>query len=141
MNCYDIMKKALVTLEPSDSVKFASQLMFDSNVGFLPVTENGRAIGILTDRDIALRLVRQEKSYDTPVSDIMTQEVVSCSPYDSVECAADLMAENQVSRLLLNDENGQLVGVLSLSDLPKVNAEKAVETLRGVSEREAPSPI
>ncbi len=141
MNCNDIMKKALVTLKPSDSAQFASQLMFDSNVGFLPVTENGKAIGILTDRDIALRLVRQGKAFDTPVSDIMTHEVISCSPYDTVECAADLMAEHQVSRLLLNDENGELVGVLSLSDLPKANAEKAVETLKEVSEREAPSPI
>ena len=72
MNCNDLMKKSLVTLKANEPAYLASKFMADANVGFLPVCEDGKVIGVLTDRDIALRVVRFNKPADTPASDIMT---------------------------------------------------------------------
>ncbi|MBI5546931.1 MAG: CBS domain-containing protein [Deltaproteobacteria bacterium] len=140
MNCNDIMKKAVLFLNRDDTVQAAAKLMADANIGFLPVCDSGKCIGTLTDRDIVLRLVCFDRPASTRVGDIMTHDVVACSPWDSVETAAQTMADNQVSRLLINDEDGRLVGIISLSDLPRASAEKAFEAFREISEREsAPS--
>jgi len=140
MNCEDFMKKAVVFLTRNDTAQAAARLMADSNVGFLPVCEGRKCVGVLTDRDLALRVVAQEKAASTPVNDIMTRDIVTCSPNDGIEIAADAMIENQISRLAVTNDDGELVGIISLSDLPTVDAEAAYEAFRGVSAREAHLP-
>lgn len=138
MTCSDIMKKAVVYLNKDDTAQIAAKLMADANVGFLPVCDRRMCIGTLTDRDITLRVVAADKSASTLVGDIMTKDVIACRPSDSIETAADTMAENQVSRLLVTESSGELVGIISLSDLPRADAEKALEAFRDVASREAP---
>ena len=137
MNCSDLMKKAIVYLNPEDTAQTAARLMADSNVGFLPVCEDGKAIGTVTDRDIALRIVREGKAATIPVRDIMTHDVIACGPDDSIEEAAEVMAEHQVSRLMINGPDGKLLGIISLSDLPRADAESAFHAFQDVTEREA----
>ncbi|MGC4122762.1 MAG: CBS domain-containing protein [Myxococcales bacterium] len=141
MNCSDIMKKAVVFLGKGDTALTAAKLMNDSNVGFLPVCEDGKAIGTLTDRDICCRVVAYDKPSSTFVGDVMTHDVVACLPEDSIDTAAQTMADNQVSRLLICDSNNILKGIISLSDLPQASAEQAYQAFQGVTEREsAPQP-
>lgn len=139
MTCSDIMKKVVVYLSKADSAQVAAKLMADANVGFLPVCDGGKCVGTLTDRDIALRVVCDNKPASTMVGDIMTKDVIACSPNDSAEKAAEVMADAQVSRLLINDENGFLVGILSFSDLPRPLADQAFEGIKEVSEQPSTS--
>lgn len=140
MRCDELMKTNVRCITEGDTVQSAAEKMADDNIGFLPVCdEKGRPIGTLTDRDIAIRVAAEDRlASGTPVKQVMTREVVSCSPSDDLSVAEDLMAKNHKSRILIVDDDDKLVGVISLSDLPKAaGAEAAYDTMRRVTEREA----
>ena len=139
MLCETLMKTSVECVTPDESVVSAARLMRDGNLGFLPVCEeySGRVLGAVTDRDITLRLVAERLPLWTRVEDVMTREVIACSPEDDLDAAQDLMAENQVSRIMCIDDDEQLVGVISLSDVAQMDGAHAVRTLEQVSAREA----
>lgn len=137
MLCEHLMKQMVECVSPADSVRDAAQRMRGENIGFLPVCDGERhVLGTVTDRDIAMRVVADDKPTDIAVEQIMTKEVVACRPSDSVTKARRVMGENQKSRLLCTDEDGHLVGVISLSDLAEIEPAGAVRTLREVALRE-----
>jgi CBS domain-containing protein len=139
MRCQEIMKSELECAGPGDTLEDAARRMRDNNVGFLPVCDAaGKVIGTLTDRDIAIRGVAQGRPTSTAAQDIMTRDLVSCRPEDDLETAERLMGSNQKSRILCINDDGQLCGVISLSDLARhAPSPRASQTLRRVSEREA----
>jgi len=139
MLCETLMKSSVECVTPDESVVSAARLMRDGNLGFLPVCEeySGRVLGAITDRDIALRLVAERRPLWTRVEDVMTRDVIACGPEDDLEAAEDLMAENQVSRIMCIDEDEQVVGVISLSDIAQLDGAHAVHTLEQVSARES----
>jgi CBS domain-containing protein len=137
MLCEDIMKTDVESVSPVDTIQDAARRMRDDNVGFLPVCDESRQVlGTITDRDIALRAVAEAQPASTPVEDIMSGEVVACSPKDTIDTALQLMAENHKSRIMCLDDEGRLIGIISLSDIAQLVGE-ASETLRQVSDREA----
>jgi CBS domain-containing protein len=137
MLCEDIMKTDVESVSPVDTIQDAARRMRDDNVGFLPVCDESRQVlGTITDRDIAIRAVAEAQPASTPVEDIMTGEVVACSPKDTIDTALQLMAENHKSRIMCLDDEGRLIGIISLSDIAQLVGE-ASETLRQVSDREA----
>jgi CBS domain-containing protein len=92
--------------------------MRDLDVGLMPVSDNNQLLGILTDRDIAIRAVAQARDpRNTPVRDVMTTDMVFCYDDQDVSEAARLMQEKQIRRLLIRDHTMHLVGVVSLGDL------------------------
>ena len=136
MLCEDVMKTDVECVSPVDTIEDAARKMRDENLGFLPVCdESKQVLGTITDRDIAIRAVADSLPGSTPVEEVMTGEVVACSPRDSLETALQLMAENHKSRIMCLDEEGRLVGVISLSDIAQLVGD-ASETLRQVSDRE-----
>jgi CBS domain-containing protein len=141
MTCEEIMKKNATRVEPTDTVKLAASKMRAQNLGFLPVCEkDGKVVGTLTDRDIAIRLVAEGKDgAATTVNEIMTREPVGCSAADDIETAAELMAKHQKSRIVCFDEEGKkLLGVISLSDLAQAaDRQRVADTMRRVTERES----
>jgi CBS domain-containing protein len=139
MKCQELMKREVECVSPRDHVADAAIRMRDENVGFLPVCDQSRkALGTITDRDIAIRIVASKKPHTTFVEDVMTREVVACSPHDDIRNAEKLMAENHKSRIMCVDKDGLLVGVISLSDIAqREGARRAADTLRQVSERES----
>jgi CBS domain-containing protein len=139
MQCETIMKRKVEYVSPQDTAQRAACLMRDENVGFLPICDPSmKVLGAVTDRDIAVRLVAPGKTAGTPVIDIMTHEVVSCSPKDDLRKAERLMAEHRKSRIMCIDESGRLAGVISLSDIAQhESALRASDTLRDVTAREA----
>jgi CBS domain-containing protein len=133
------MKTNVECVTPQDSVETAAQVMRARNIGFLPVCDEktDRVVGTVTDRDIAIRVVAEHKSASTRVASIMTRDAVVCRPEDDLATAEELMTENLVSRIMCVDEQDELVGVISLSDLAQFDGESAIRTLEQVSAREA----
>jgi CBS domain-containing protein len=116
MNIRDVMTPNPRTVTPGDSIQNAARIMRDEDTGAVPVVENGRAVGIVTDRDIVVRAVAEDGQLNRPVRDIVTSSIVSATPDMSTREAADLLSEYQVRRLPVV-ENERLVGIVSIGDL------------------------
>jgi|SRR5215469_15133593 len=142
MRIAEIMSADVHLVGPDDTVQSAAKMMADEDVGFLPVGENDRLIGMLTDRDIALRAVAQGKDpKKTKVRDIMTAKVLYCTDEDDVADAAENMAELRIRRLPIVDSNKRLVGIVSLGDIAfRHKADVAGATLEGVCTPDASHP-
>jgi CBS domain-containing protein len=141
--CAEVMKSDVRTVGEGDSVSRAADLMAVANVGFLPVIDSQRrVVGTLTDRDIVVRVVAQGRlSAECRVGEVMSRDVVSCRPDDDLALAEALMAQCQISRLAITDEEGTLAGIISLSDVAKrAPAGRAGATLRAVAAREVQRP-
>jgi CBS domain-containing protein len=114
----DVMSETLVTAEVDASLAMAAALMRDADVGWLPVVDEGRVVGALSDRDIVLRATAEGESPKTmPVRAVMSPGVIACRADDPVETAARLMREHRVRRLLVVEADGTPTGVVSLGDL------------------------
>jgi CBS domain-containing protein len=110
--------------------------MLSADAGSIPVTEGDRLIGMITDRDIAVRGVAKGYGPDTPVRELMTDDVVSVRTDEDVDDVASKMSRAQVRRLPVIDEQERLCGIVSLGDLARETSDdSAREALEGVSER------
>ena len=116
MNIREVMTANPRCVSPNDSIQNAACIMRDEDTGAVPVVENGRAVGIVTDRDIVVRAVAEGGQLNRPVRDIVTGSLVSASPDMSTREAAELMSEHQIRRLAVV-ENERLVGIVSIGDL------------------------
>ena len=126
MNISDLMSKDPCTVTPDTPVSEAARLMKEEDVGMVPVIERvggaetrGRLVGVITDRDIAIRTVAEGRASDSPVRDVMSSGVRTATPDDSVESVMELMGREQVRRVPIVDERGSLVGVVSQADLAR----------------------
>jgi CBS domain-containing protein len=136
----DVMTKNVATVSPNQTVQEAAQIMSEKNIGALPVVENGQVIGMITDRDITLRTSAQGKDpASIRVSEVMTNRVVTGTPDMSVQEAANLMAQHQVRRLPIV-ENNQLQGMVALGDIATNSAsdQAAGQALSNISEPSQP---
>lgn len=119
MQVREIMTTRIVSVQPNTSVKDAALMMNRHNIGSVPVVDGASVRGMLTDRDIVLRCVAENRDATTlKVTDICSQGAVSVRPDQSVSDAMNLMSTEQVRRLPVVD-NGQLVGMLSLADVAR----------------------
>lgn len=132
-----MMTPEVEVVEEGDAVLVAADKMRKTNLGFLPVVDKrGRAIGTISDRDIAIRLVAEDLPSSTAVWTVMTRGVIACRTVDNVNYAAELMAEHGISRIICLDASERPVGILSLSDLAMWGEEQTGDTLRRVREKE-----
>lgn len=139
MKCSELMKTNVKCVEIDDTVMDAAAIMKEAGVGFLPVTDaNGLPLGVITDRDIVVRVVAEGRDTATcTVAGAMTLETISCGPDDDIEVAEKRMAAEHKSRILVRDEDGAVVGVISLSDIAAADTpEKAGATLKQIASRE-----
>jgi len=141
MKIQEVMTRAVKTLTPRDTVQHAAEQMALLDIGAVPVERDGKPIGIVSDRDIVLRAVA--KGYDsgkTTVSDVMTTELQTVRPEDSIEKVADLMKARQIRRVLVVNDDGQLAGIASLGDLVTEEEAKQLsgEVLADVSAPQRP---
>ncbi len=136
MNINDIMTTDLITCNVDETLAQAAQKMQRENIGFCPVVQNNQLVGVLTDRDIAVRAVALGEDVNTKtVSSIMTPTFITGDPNMSLEDACLLMSENQIRRLPIV-ENGELIGVVALADLAIDFDEEDIvaQTLEKISE-------
>lgn len=140
MQLRDIMTRCVETVSSSTSVQEASRRMAQMNIGFLVVADEGEPSGVLTDRDIVVRVVAEGLDPLTLVSEAMTPTCEVMDETTSVEEASQVMKDKQIRRLVICDAGGELAGVVSLGDLAcdGDDEELAGETLERISEPAAP---
>lgn len=118
MKTQALMSSPAITASPDLPIRDAASLMRDHDIGVLPVVSGGVPVGVLTDRDIVVRLLSQADAFvDVSVSSAMSAGAKSCFADQDVSEAATIMGDNQVPRLLLTDRSMQLLGILSLGDI------------------------
>ena len=113
----DIATQRVRTITPMTTVRQASEIMEAHNIGFLPVVKNGQALGVVTDRDIAIRAFQRGAPMGQLVESIMSKDLVCVPETASVDEVAKKMAEKAIRRVLVTNNEGGLVGVISLDDL------------------------
>jgi CBS domain-containing protein len=137
MNVSEVMSRDVKIASPEDTLQHAAQMMEGIDAGSLPVGENDRLIGILTDRDITLRAVARGKAPDQcKVRDVMSASIKYVYEDDTLEKVAKSMGDLQVRRLPVLDRQKRLVGIVSLGDLALKKTESAGKALKKVSEPE-----
>ena len=136
MKVSDAMTSQVSTAAPTDTIRKVAQTMAHIDSGAVPIVENGKVIGLITDRDIVLRVVAEGRSFDSPVSDSMSEgDVQSILAEDNLADASAKMASHQIRRLVVLDDAGKLTGILSLGDVAKDYGAKQVgKTLEDISE-------
>jgi CBS domain-containing protein len=135
MKVSEAMTREVEIIDPNAAVGDAARRMRDDNVGALPVGENDRLIGIVTDRDIVVRGVADNRlGGTTAVRDVMSEHVYYCFDDDDLEQAAKIMAEHQVRRLPVLNQDKRLVGIVALADLALTPTEASHAALKGISE-------
>jgi CBS domain-containing protein len=135
MKVSEVMTRDVQTIRPDDPVQQAASFMLSAVAGSIPVTDGERLIGMITDRDIAVRGIAKGYGPDTPVRELMTDDVICVREDDNVEDIASKMSEAQVRRLPVIDGNDRLCGIVSLGDLSReADDDYASEALEGVSE-------
>lgn len=138
MKIQDIMSADPNTVTPDTPITEAARLMKNHNIGMLPVVESEgsrRLVGVITDRDITIRHVAEGHLSDCPVREAMTDNVSTCKADENVDRVMNLMAQEQVRRIPIVDERGDLVGVVSQADivLESGDGKKAEETVEQIS--------
>ena len=138
MRCQEILSREIVSCMESDTIQMVALKMRDANVGFLPVCDHeGMTVGVVTDRDLALRACAVGLDPKrTPVTEVMTHQVLSCRLDDDLRHVEGLMANNRKSRILVQDAAGHPIGVISLPDIARYDRIFASETMRRVTGRE-----
>jgi CBS domain-containing protein len=135
MRISEIMTRDPELIDPTASIRDAAQRMKSEDIGALPVGENDRLVGMVTDRDIALRAVADGRDpSSTTVRDVMSEKIYYCFEDDDVESAARCMAENQVRRLPILNRDKRLTGIVALADIAQSGEECEKTALEGVSE-------
>lgn len=119
MKVRDAMAQTISCASPGDRIQDAARAMRDEDAGFIPVVDEGRLVGVLTDRDIVLRSIAEGATdpRDGSVADVMSTEVRTIAPEDDLDDAARIMSDAEVRRLPVVEKGGRLVGVLSHGNL------------------------
>jgi CBS domain-containing protein len=134
----DLMSRDVKVINPDMTIAEAAKQMRDGDFGMLPVGEDDRMIGTISDRDIAIRAIAEGKDSDTKVRDVMTEGVAWAYEEDSVEKAALIMSERQVRRLPVVNRNKRLVGIVALGDFA-VESSEIKPAAQALSEISKPS--
>lgn len=129
MKVSDAMSRSVRIASPNHSIRVAALAMADADIGVLPVGDGDRLVGMITDRDIAVRAVAAGMSPDTPVREVMSTEVCYCFDDQDLEEVADNMGEIKVRRLPVVNRDKRIVGFVALSNIAQSNSESAREAL------------
>jgi len=137
--CREVMTTNPVYCLPGDRVAKVAQLMKSTDIGSVPIVEDEQSrklVGIVTDRDLAVKMVAEGRDVTTAhAEDVMTRGVVTCCVEDDLEKALDAMSRNQLRRIPVVSENMKLVGIISQADVARMNApEKTGEVVKEISQ-------
>ncbi|MBP7651564.1 MAG: CBS domain-containing protein [Phenylobacterium sp.] len=134
MNVSEAMTAQVVTAGPTDSVQKVAGIMASIETGAVPIVEDDKVVGLITDRDIVLQVVAKGGALSTPASDVMSTDVQTCREGDNMADAAAQMAHHQIRRLVVVSDAGKLAGILSLGDIATDYGAKVVgKTLEEIS--------
>lgn len=136
----EVMTRGVRTLSPSDTVVLAAQAMDELNVGVIPVCDGEKLVGIVTDRDIVVRGVAQERDgKSTRLSDVMSTHVRCATEDQDVEDVLDEMADTQIRRMPVVDKEQRLVGIISLGDIAAKDPEDEIDVAESLGDISTPA--
>lgn len=124
MHVRDIMSTDFHLASPQTTVRQAAEMMRDGDFGYLPVGDNEKLKGAVTDRDIVIRAVAAGQGPETPLSDIMSATIVYCFEDDDIREAGDLMKREQIRRLAVLNDAKRLVGIVTLGDIARADEQR-----------------
>jgi CBS domain-containing protein len=134
MRVNEAMTREVRVANPTQTIRDVAKIMAELDAGAVPVGENDRLVGMITDRDIAIRAVALGKGPDTPVRDVMSQDIKYCYEDEDLEHVAENMGELQVRRLPVVNREKRLVGIVALADIARHEDHHTTgETTAGVS--------
>jgi len=134
MRVSEAMTREVRVASPGQSIRDVARMMAESDAGAMPVGDNDRLVGMITDRDIAIRAVAQGKGPDTPVRDVMsTEQVLYCYEDEELDHVAKNMSQQQVRRLPVVSRDKRLVGIVSLGDIVQSEARSAAKAVKGMT--------
>ena len=134
MKISEVMTTEVETISSEQTAREAAAFMLRADAGSIPVCDGDRVVGMITDRDIAVRGVAEGRGPDTPVSELMSDGIICAHEDDDIHAVAKRMSDEQVRRLPVLDSDDRLVGIVSLGDLSReTGGEVAHEALEGVS--------
>jgi CBS domain-containing protein len=129
----EVMTSDVKVVRPDESVQKAAAIMSEQDIGALPVCDGTRLKGMITDRDIAVRAVASGRGVDTPVREVMTEEVIWCTQDSDIQDLLKRMGADQVRRIPVLDANRNLVGIVALGDLAMQRDAGVDEALHDIS--------
>lgn len=134
MRVSEAMTREVRVASPGQSIRDVAKIMEEIDAGAMPVGDNDRLVGMITDRDIAIRAVAQGKGPDTPVRDVMsTEQVLYCYEDEELDHVAKNMSQQQVRRLPVVSRDKRLVGIVSLGNIAQSEARSASKAVKGVT--------
>ena len=135
MKVKDVMHRGVTWVEPGTSIREVARMMRDSDIGSVPVGENDRLVGIVTDRDIICRGVAGDGDMAVlTANDVMSKPIIYCGADDELDYAIRIMEKNKIRRLPVVDKDKRLTGMLALGDISEIGGqEMAGEVMRSVS--------
>lgn len=134
MKVAEMMTRGVHTAKPDDTIIGAAKLMAQCDCGALPVEDQDRLVGMITDRDIVVRALAQGRA-DARIADVMSKDIKYCFEDEEVDAVAHNMADIQMRRLPVVDRNKRLVGILSLGDIARTEQwQVSASALHGISE-------
>ena len=139
MQVKQCMSREVRVISPDDTIERAAQLMGQIDAGVLPVGENDRLVGMITDRDVAVRAVADGMAPDTPVREVMSREVCYCYEDEDLDDVAAQMSDLQVRRLPVLNRDKRLVGVVSLGDISHADDDGGLRSAAALSQVTEPS--
>jgi CBS domain-containing protein len=134
----EAMTRDVRVCNPVHSIRDCAGMMAEIDAGVLPVAENGLLVGMITDRDIAIRAVAAGKGPDTPVSEVLSKEVLYCFDDQDLDHVAKSMGMARVRRVPVLTRDDRLVGILSLGDVALRSPETVADAVMGVSQHGGP---
>lgn len=134
MKVSECMSDGVELCSPDDSIRTAARKMREVDAGSMPVGENDRLVGIITDRDIAIRAIAEGMGPETPIRQVMSQHIRWCFEDEDIDDVAEQMAEHKIRRLPVLNREKRLVGMISLGDISLADGMTSGEALKDISE-------
>lgn len=133
MNIKEIMSKNIITCSKDESLLKASNLMKKNDIGFLPISDNKKIIGVITDRDIVIKALSNKEDYSNPINDYINKNIITIDVNSNIQDTLKTMGDNKIKRLIVK-ENNKVVGIISLSDIinSKYNESSLFDTLKSI---------
>ncbi len=127
------MRKNVISIDSSMTVKDAAIMMTDTNVGCVVITRGNAPIGILTERDFVKRIVSEDRDLSTPLADVMSFPLITVDSEDTVWEAAEIMKKNKIHKLPVEDQ-GKLVGIITATDIVKLCSMGSESEMRHIAD-------
>ena len=131
LKAQDIMSRNLIIMNDNTSISEVARIMKEKDIGFIPISNDNKIIGVITDRDIVVNAISNKCNLDTPVKEYATKNVISVNIDDNVSKILNVMRKNKVKRVLVNDEH-RLVGIVSFSDILNNNEFDILNTMKEI---------